>query len=52
MEKKSEITVLPKKRALDNFEDLMWFQYGNQEESDAAWERLQSSTPSKTGEKE
>ena len=50
MEEKSDFVVLPKKKALNNFEDLMWFQYGNQEESDQAWDRLQKSQFKEKGE--
>lgn len=41
MEKYSDVIVLPKKVALNNFKDLMLFQYGNKKESEAAWKRLQ-----------
>jgi len=35
--------ILPRDEAIDNFADIMKFQYGDAEESDAAFKRLQGS---------
>ena len=40
-EKKARISLIPKDKAIINFKDIMAFQYGNPEESEAAAERLE-----------
>lgn len=37
-----EVVVLSKKDALDSFDLLMQFQYGNKKESDDAFEKLKN----------